>query len=75
MRHGAQEDYQRAQQFFHLILSHESLFNHYKINFLLMYNHKFTLTELEEMLPWERDVYISLLEQHLEDLKKAKENE
>ena len=35
------------------------------MNFALMYQHKFSLTELEDMLPWERDVYISLLEQHI----------
>lgn len=25
------------------------------------------LTELEEMIPWEREVYVSLLMQHLEE--------
>lgn len=44
------------------------------MNFLLMYNHKFSLSELEEMLPWEREVYISLLEQHIEEEKQRKQN-
>jgi len=39
-----------------------------------MYLHKFSLTELEEMIPWERDVYISLLENFLEEEKRKKEN-
>jgi len=39
-----------------------------------MYLHKFSLTELEEMIPWERDVYISLLETFLEEEKRKKEN-
>jgi len=35
-----------------------------------MYHHKYSLTEIENMLPWERSVFISLLEQQL-----AKEKE
>ena len=31
-----------------------------------MQHHKYSLTELEDMLPWERDVYISLLIQYIE---------
>lgn len=53
-----------------MILSHEDLFNYYKTNFLLMNNHKFTLTELEDMLPWERETYIMLLDNWLEEKKK-----
>lgn len=32
-----------------------------------MQHHKYSLTEIENMIPWERDVYVSLLLQHLED--------
>lgn len=31
-----------------------------------MQHHKYSLTELENMLPWERDIYITLLMQFLE---------
>jgi hypothetical protein len=41
----------------------------YKINFALMQFHKYSLTEIENMIPWERDVYVSLLQQHLEEEK------
>jgi len=34
-----------------------------------MYFHKFSLTELEEMLPWEREVYVTMLMNHLEEEK------
>ena len=33
----------------------------------MMQHHKYSLTELEDMLPWEREVYIGLLIKHLED--------
>jgi hypothetical protein len=43
--------------------------NFYKINFALMQFHKYSLTEIENMIPWERDIYVGLLQQHLEDEK------
>jgi hypothetical protein len=48
---------------------HIDLENYYKINFALMQFHKYSLTEVENLIPWERDVYIGLLQQHLEDEK------
>jgi len=48
---------------------HMDLENYYKINFALMQFHKYSLTEVENLIPWERDVYIGLLQQHLEDEK------
>ena len=40
---------------------HDSLENYNKTNFALMQHHKYSLTELENMMPWERDVYVNLL--------------
>ena len=50
--------------------------NYYKINFALMQYHKYSLTEIENMMPWERDVYVALLQQHLEveNLKQQQAN-
>jgi hypothetical protein len=50
-----------------------SLENYYKINFALMQFHKYSLTEVENLIPWERDIYIGLLQQHLEDEKLRKQ--
>jgi len=50
---------------------------YYKLNFSLMQYHKYSLTEIENMMPWERDVYVALLQQHLEDEEqksKARQN-
>lgn len=35
-------------------------------NFSMMQHHKYSLSELENMMPWERDIYVSLLIQHIE---------
>ena len=32
-----------------------------------MQHHKYSLTELDEMMPWEREIYVSLLQQHVEE--------
>ena len=33
----------------------------------MMQHFNYSLTELEQMLPWEREVYLILLNEHLED--------
>jgi len=32
-----------------------------------MQHHKYSLTELENMLPWERDIYVAMLVQYIEE--------
>ena len=44
-----------------------SLINYFKLNFALMQYHKYSLTEIENMMPWERDIYVALLQQHIEE--------
>ena len=29
-------------------------------------SHKYSLTEIENMMPWERDIYVALLQEHIE---------
>jgi hypothetical protein len=32
-----------------------------------MQHHKYSLTELDNMLPWERDIYVNMLIRYLEE--------
>ena len=48
-------------------MAHEDLESYYKVNFALVQHHKYSLTELENMIPWERELYISLLVDHIKD--------
>ena len=48
-------------------MAHESLESYYKTNFSLVQHHKYSLTEIENMIPWEREVYIALLKQYIEE--------
>ena len=36
-------------------------------NFQMMQHHKYSLTELENMLPYEREVYLALLNEHIKE--------
>lgn len=49
------------------MFGHDNLKNYYTLNFGLMQHHKYSLSDLENMLPWEREVYVSLLIQFIED--------
>jgi hypothetical protein len=51
--------------FFLICLSHDSIANHYQTNFVMMQNHQYSLNELDNMLPWERQIYIALLQEHI----------
>ena len=46
-----------------------SLEVYYETNFALIQHHKWSLTEIENMMPWERDVYVSMLSAFLEEEK------
>jgi hypothetical protein len=48
-------------------MAHTDLASYYKVNFALMQHHKYSLTEIENMIPWEREVYLSLLQQYIEE--------
>lgn len=39
----------------------------------MMQHHNYSLEELENMMPWEREVYTSLLVQHIDDQNKKME--
>jgi predicted XRE-type DNA-binding protein len=50
-------------------MAHMELESYFRLNFALMQFHKYSLTEIENMMPWERDVYVALLQQHIEQEK------
>ena len=43
------------------------------MNFALMQYHKYSLSEIENMMPWEKEVYTTFLVQYLEELKQKQE--
>mgnify|MGYP004356110585 CR=1 len=33
----------------------------------MMQHYHYSLTELDEMIPWEREIYVAMLRQHIEE--------
>ena len=60
----------RNGRFFLINLSHDNLANYYQVNFQLMNNYSYSLDEVESMLPWEREIYLSML---IDDIKEKNE--
>lgn len=59
-------------------MGHDSLANVIKSNFNLIHHHKWSLTEVEGLMPWEKHVYVDMLNawvQEQEDIAKQQENE
>ena len=56
--------------FFLIALSHISLRMYYEYTFSLIHNFKWSLSDFENMLPWERDIYIAKLEKQLDEEKR-----
>lgn len=55
-------------------LSHMSLFEYYKLNFSLAQHHKWSIGEIENMMPWERETYVALLIQWVEEENERQKN-
>jgi hypothetical protein len=43
------------------MFGYDTLSNYYQTNFALMHHHKYSLTEVENLIPWEKFIYLELL--------------
>lgn len=46
-------------------MGYDNLSNFYRTTFTLIHHHKWSLTEIENMIPWEKIVYIDMLKAHI----------
>lgn len=44
-----------------MVSSHGKLSDYYMVNLKILTDFNFTLSDIEEMLPWEREVYLRLI--------------
>ena len=49
------------------MLSHNNLANIFQTNFAMVQHHKYSFSEIENMMPWERDIYVQMLLDHVEE--------
>lgn len=47
-------------------LSHTSLTNYYTISFALAFHHKYSMTDIDNMIPFERDLYVDMIADFIE---------
>lgn len=73
MQEGTRQASGWDAKFFLVALAHDSLYNFYKMNFALMQFHRYSLNDLESMIPFEREIYVALLMQHLEEERLKRE--
>jgi hypothetical protein len=52
------------------MLGHNSLENYYQTQFAMVQHHKYSLTELENMVPYELEIYLTMLVEHMKMLEK-----
>lgn len=48
-----------------MMFGYDNLVNWYKTNFNLMQHHKYSLSDIEGMIPWERHLYVDLLKEFI----------
>lgn len=51
-------------------MAYNSLENFYRVQFALRHLHKWSIGDMNDELPWEREIHIALLNQHLEEEEK-----
>ena len=40
-----------------------------------MQHHKYSLTELDNMIPWEREIYVAMLVEHLKEVEEVRKQQ
>ena len=51
-----------------MMFSYDKLTNFFKTNFAMIQHHKYNLSDIENMMPWERAIYIDMLQDHLKKI-------
>lgn len=56
-------------------MAHISVKLFYELNWNMMFHHNFSLTEIENMMPWEREIYIGLTMNYIDEENERIEQE
>ena len=73
MRKRTQRSIGRYTEFFLVSLSHNNLLSYYDANFQMMQHHKYSLSEIDNLIPWEKEVYMNMLIEHLKEEKQRQD--
>ena len=53
-------------------MAHEDLESYFKVNFALVQHHKYSISDIENLIPFERDIYVQMLIGYLRELEEQK---
>ena len=56
-----------------MALNHNTLQNYYSTVFALVQHHKYSISEVESLIPFERDIYLGMLNEYLRKVEEAKQ--
>ena len=59
--------HRRNSKFFRVIFCYDNLKNHFETNFALMQHHKYNLSDINNLMPWEKTIYASMLINYIEE--------
>ena len=59
--------YRRTTKFFRITFRYDNLKNYFETNFALMQHHKYNLEDIEHMMPWEKNIYVTLLVNYIKE--------
>lgn len=46
-------------------MGHEGLDSYFKSNFSLVQHHKWSLSDIDNLMPWEKYIYVDMLQAHI----------
>jgi hypothetical protein len=55
------------------MMSYTNLVNYYRLTFQLAQHHKYSLAEIDNLIPFERDIYVGMLLDYLQEEKERQE--
>jgi len=67
MRGDKSYKYVRDNKFFRFALDYNNLELYYTTIFAMTFDYKYSLSEVEQMLPWEREIFLALINQRNEE--------
>ena len=59
--------HRRNSKFFRINFCYDNLKNYFETNFALMQHHKYNLNNIENMIPWEKTIYVTMLIKYIEE--------
>ena len=54
-------------KFFRITFRYDNLKNYFETNFALMQHHNYNLEDIEHMMPWEKNIYVTLLVNYIKE--------